>query len=221
MIVVVGSRHDPVAIGLAAGLPRGALCGADDLTRPGWCWPLASPEGARWVVDGCTVDDRDVRGVIVRRNRVHPEELLATHADDREYLAAEATAFLGFVLSRTAARVVNRPVDGLLGDDALRPEQWMAAALRLGLAVAPLQMRSGGRLPAPGAAEPLEVAVGRAFGSGPPARHAAAVALAAELGLDFACLVFDGRGRLLALSTQGDPSLRARSALAAAFGAGP
>lgn len=220
MIVVVGSWHDPVARALAASLPRGALCGADDLTRPGWCWSLNSPEPARWVVGGRVVDDGDVRGVWVRRNRVHAEELLGTHADDRDYLAAEATAFLGFVLTRTAARVANRPADGALGDDALQPEQWMAAAARLGLAVAPLHLRSDGKATALGDTQVVEVAAGRSFGNAPAAQQSQAAQLAAALGLDYVSFILDDRGRLLALSTQTEPGLRARAALAASFGAG-
>ena len=135
-----------------------------------------------------------------------------------DYLAAEATAFLGFVLGRTTARVANRPADGVLGDDALRPEQWMAAAVTLGLPLAPLHLRSEGRTPVPADTQAVEIAAGQAFGTGP--RHAAA-ALATTLGLDYVSLVFDGEGRLLALSTQTEPGLRARAALAAHLGARP
>ena len=62
MIVVIGSRHDPVATSMVEALPAAALCSAEDLTRPGWVWPLASPEAARWVVDGSVVELRRADG---------------------------------------------------------------------------------------------------------------------------------------------------------------
>ena len=61
------------------------------------------------------------RGVFVRRSAVYPEEFPSTHPDDRGYLAAEAHAFLVFVLADDARAAVANPVaDGALGDDALR-----------------------------------------------------------------------------------------------------
>ena len=130
VIVVAGSRHDPVATDLAEQWPDAALCSAEDLTASGWIWPSRPGDGpATWVVDGAVVPDSQVTGVFVRRATVYAEELTATHPDDRAYLAAEAHAFLVYVLHRTAATVVN-PVDdgGAFGESALRPEHWMAVA---------------------------------------------------------------------------------------------
>src|SRR4029450_746262 len=104
----VRGRGSHAARGAGAGcLAPARPCGAAHPPPPGWRWPVASPEPARWVVDGRVVDDHEVTGVFVRRTHVYPEELVSTHPDDRAYLAAESTAFLIFVLSRTAARVVN------------------------------------------------------------------------------------------------------------------
>jgi hypothetical protein len=213
VIVVVGSRHDSVSRSLATMLPGGALCGADDLTRPGWCWPLESPETARWVVEGKIVDDGEVSDVLVRRTYVYPEELFETHPDDREYLAAEATAFLVFVLSRTCGRVVNPVADGAVGDGAVRPERWTAAAVRFGMKVAPIRMRSTGRVRLPPRTSTVEVAAGQPFGGGSPQLRRMAVALADALGMGYVSMVFDGRGRLLTISTMTAPSAEAAMAL--------
>jgi hypothetical protein len=113
VVVVVGSRHDPVATELA-GSWKAQLCGADDLVAPGWSWPAAG--GPRtWLIEGVQVDDRDVSGVFVRRGTVYADELTAIHPDDRAYVAAEAHAFLSLVLASTSARVCNPVVDGAFG----------------------------------------------------------------------------------------------------------
>ena len=213
MIVVVGSRHDSVARSMVRALPRAALCAAEDLTCPGWVWSLASPEHSRWVVDRTVIDDREVTGVFVRRSCVYPEELVSTHPDDREFLAAESTAFLVFVLSRTAARVVNPVIDGLLGDDAIRPEQWIPKAAELGLTLAPLRFKRGGTL-CPLARTTTAVVVGvDVFGDAPPQLRAAATELAAALGVVYAAFVFDGERRLVAVSASRPPSAPALAAL--------
>ena len=218
MIVVVGSRHDNVAQSLVDALPGAALCSAEDLTRPGWAWPVASPEGRRWVVDGRVVEDREVTGVLVRRSGVYPEELLGTHPDDREYLAAEATAFLVFVLSRTGARVANPVADGALGDEAIRPERWMPLAAGLGIEPVSLRVKRGQAPLIPAAATVVEVVARDAIGGASPRLRKASVALADELGLLYASFVFDGKGRLLAVSAARPPGAKALDALASLLG---
>ena len=117
-----------MAVALVESWPAAALCSAEDLTRPGWVWRSPPSGGARWVVDGRLIADDDVTGVFVRRSTVYPEELLSTHADDRAYLAAEAHAFLVFVLATTRALVANPVGDGSLGEESVRAERWIAAA---------------------------------------------------------------------------------------------
>ena len=158
------------------------LAGAARATRP------------QWVVDGAVVPDSQVTGVFVRRATVYAEELTATHPDDRAYLAAEAHAFLVYVLHRTAATVVN-PVDdgGAFGESALRPEHWMAVAASLGVKVAPLPLRSS-RRPRPAEAATLVEVVGTEHvGAAGASQGAAAVAMCERLGLRWAVTAFDQR----------------------------
>jgi hypothetical protein len=221
VIVVVGSRHDSTARAIVEALPAAALCAAEDLTRPGWVWSLDFARGkspapgdtARWVVDGRIVDDREVTGVYVHRTYVYPEELVTTHQDDREYLAAESTAFLIFVLSRTAARVVNPVADGALGDDAIRPERWMPIAATLGLDPVPLRLRRGRAIDTPVNTVTVEVVGSDAFGDAPPRLRAASITLAAKLGVVHASFVFDTRRRLVAVSGARPPGKAALAAL--------
>lgn len=219
MIVVLGGRHDPAATALVAAWPGAALCSAEDLCAPGWVWPMADGDGARrWVVQGRRVPDTAVSGVFVARSAVHPAELRGTHPQDRAYLAAELTAFVTHLLASTAARVTTPVVEGAFGDATLRPERWMLAAARAGLAPATLRLRS----PAPAAVPAWKAwsvdVVGRdCFGPGaermPARRRDGAAQLLAALGLTWARLVFDGSARLRLIGTQAAPDPQARAAL--------
>ena len=214
MIVVVGSRHDPVARGLVAGWRGAALSSAEDLVRPGWVWPATASPARTWVAEGSPVPDANVTGVFVRRSAVYPEELTTTHPDDRRYLAAEATAFLGFVLATTSARVLNPVVGGAFGEEALRPEIWMAAAAEAEIAVRPVRIRSEGRAsPRPSPAWVVEVVESHVFGEGPPAVRARVGKLAERLKLGWGTFAFDGRDRLFAVTVSVKPSVAASDAL--------
>ncbi|HEX8620830.1 MAG TPA: hypothetical protein VF718_02595 [Allosphingosinicella sp.] len=214
MIVVVGSRHDPVAAALVREWPDSALCRAEDITAPGWlCRNDHGP--LRWVVEGQAVQDDEVTGIFVRRCAFYPEEFLSTHREDRVFLAAEAQAFLGFVLSRTRATVANPPRDGALGGEGLGFEHWMPAAVREGLPIRPFRLAGGRRRLARPERPPLAVEVvgDEAFGDAPAGLKDAATRLARALGLVWAAFLFDGRRRLMALTVAAEPGPQARRAL--------
>jgi hypothetical protein len=213
MIVIVGSRHDAVAAALVRAWPGAALCSAEDLTRPGWLWRTSSTISSRWVVDGKVVADEEISGVFIRRSTVYSEEFLSTHPDDRSYLAAESHAFLIFVLSKTRAVVANPVAEGAIGDEALRPERWMRSVADAGLSVAPLRLTSRG--PRPRRLHPtvVEVVGDRAFGGAPERAKATAIRIAHRLGLLWATVAFDGRGRLLTITSARPPGAEATDAL--------
>lgn len=220
MIVVVGSRHDPVATDLVGRWAGAALCSAEDLISPGWVWPsIPGPRQCTWVVGGAAVADAEVSGVFVRRASVYADELTGTHPDDRAYLAAEAHAFLVHVLHRTGATVVN-PVDGggAFGEAALRPEQWMSLAASLGLPVTPLRVRSDRRPRPPDATQMIEVVGGAVVGASPTYVAEAAVAVCNAVGLRWAVVAFDRSERLVAVTTIRRPSDHAADHLAAMLG---
>ncbi|HST37084.1 MAG TPA: hypothetical protein VLK25_10710 [Allosphingosinicella sp.] len=214
MIIVIGSRHDPVAVAMADSWPGAGLCGAEDFTRPGWVWRLDDRTALRWVVGGHAVPDVAISGVLVRRRTFYPEEFPATHPDDRAYLAAEAHAFLVAMLSVTGARVANPARDGMFGDEAIRLDRWLAAARDEGLVVRPVRVSSDDqprrRTPAP---LKVEVVGGDAFGAAPPALKAGAVRLARAMDLLWATALFDGRRRLLTITGAAAPDEEARAAL--------
>lgn len=213
MIVVVGSRHDSVAAALVDAWPHAALCSAEDLTQPGWAWRPDSALSPRWVVNSEVVADENITGVFVRRSTVYPEEFLSTHPDDRSYLAAEAHAFLVFVLAATRAVVANPVANGALGDEAIRPERWISAAGEAGLSVVPLRLTSSRLRPRRLHPIVVEVVGDDAFGDAPARSKVAAVRLAHQLELLWATVVFDGRHRLLTITSDRAPGGEAVAAL--------
>ncbi|MBT2305547.1 hypothetical protein J7E70_34720 [Variovorax paradoxus] len=219
MIVILGSNHDPVAAALVTAWDGAALCSAEDLTRPGWVWRRASPASARWVVGGRIVRDEEVSGVFVRRSTVYPEELLSTHPADRRYLAAEAHAFLVFVLATTRARVANPVADGALGDEVMRPERWMPAAAEAGLPLAPLRLASDRALSHRWHPVVVEAVGDDAFGEAPARTKDAVRRMMRRLELLWATFVFDGRQRLVTITTGRTPGEQAAHALGHLLGA--
>lgn len=216
MIVVIGSRHDPVAAELVRRWPGGALCDARDLMAPGWRWSADAGLGGRdrqWVVGGGGVLDTEVTGVFLRRSAVYPDELTGTHPDDRAYLAAEAHAFLIYVLATTNALAVNPVSEGTLGVDALRPERWMRAAAELDVPVAPLRLTSTTPVPNPLTLPEslIEVVGGEALPTG--RLGDAAVAVTGALGLRWSVASFDRDDRLCALTATPPPSPQAADRL--------
>ena len=221
MIVVVGSRYDGVAATLVEAWPSAALCSAEDLTQPGWAWTPDPRAGQTWVVGGVAVGDECVTGVFVRRSLVYPEELVSTHPADRAYLAAEAHAFLVFVLATTRATVVNPVADGTLGEETLRPDRWMRAAADAGLPVAPLRLTN--RTAARRRLRTIEVEVvgDRAFGAAPERTTRGVLALAGRLHINWATFVFDGRHRLITVTGARPPGAEAVAALGRLLGLPP
>ena len=190
---VLGGGSHAAGLGLAAQARR--LCG-------------------RWVVDGEVVGDDEISGVFVRRSAVYPEEFLSTHPDDRSYLAAEAHAFLVFVLAETRATVANPVADGALGDEAIRPERWISAAGDAGLSVAPLRLTESPPRRTPASTRlSSRWSATRPSGMGRHGRRLAALRIAHELDLLWATVVFDGRHRLLTVTSARPPGDDAVDAL--------
>ena len=205
MIIVLGSRFDPAARQMLDQIPGSSLCSAEDLTRPGWSWRFGGEHPGTWVVDGAVVDDEAVTGVLVRRSGIFAEELSGTHPDDRDYLAAEASAFLAFVLARTHAVVVNPVREGAMGEEAIRLEHWLPIAMDVGLLPAPLELSSASGRVSTASDQVVEVVGEELFGDVTPAVKPFLVALAARLGLQFATFVLDPEDRVRTLSSMSVP----------------
>ena len=87
-----------------------------------------------------------LHGMLCLLPAVHPGELPHIEAGDREYVAAEMTAFLIAWLTSLPCPVLGRPTPLSLTGPHLRQEQWLHEAVRAGLPVRPLVRR----LPVPG-----------------------------------------------------------------------
>lgn len=141
MLVVVGSRHDPGAHEIVKqwGNSGAALLSCEDLSSPGWRYCPTDRRASRAVISERVVPDKDIRGVLVRRPQVVQQELACIAAADREFVAAEMTAFLLAWLSHLACPVLNRPRGTSLCGPDWRPEQWTHAAAMIGIPVEPVQ----------------------------------------------------------------------------------
>jgi hypothetical protein len=102
------------------------------------------------VLAGRLLPAAEITGVLTRFPAVQAEMLAHIATDDRDYVAAEMTAFLIAFVSALPCRMLNRPSAGSLCGPAWRPEQWIRAATRAGIPVRP--RRRNVRLNAP--AEP-------------------------------------------------------------------
>jgi hypothetical protein len=140
MYVVVASQVDDAARELAPLLaeePVPVLTPAD-LSRPGWRVPSGNGQDATFVAGGERYATRRLRGVLNLLPGVFPPELVQITPENREYAAAEMTAFLRYWLQTLPCPVLNPPTAGCLAGPNWRREMWFRAAADAGLAVRPL-----------------------------------------------------------------------------------
>jgi hypothetical protein len=108
VLVVVGSRHDPDACEIVQQWERwgAALLSCEDLSASGWRYSPSDRAASRAVVSGQVIPDTAIRGVLVRRPWVLQQELTSIAPADREFVAAEMSAFLADAVPCR----VNRPL---------------------------------------------------------------------------------------------------------------
>lgn len=148
MLLILASRFDDNAARLAQRWQdqdaRVLTCQA--LSRRGWRFDPARPRCGALVLDEEPVAVDRLRGMLCLLPAVYPSELPHIEPGDREYVAAEMTAFLVAWLTSLPCPVLGRPTPLSLTGPLLRQEQWLREAARAGLPVQP-RLR---RLPAPG-----------------------------------------------------------------------
>jgi hypothetical protein len=106
-----------------------------DLRCPGWV--VRNGGGpATAVLAGEPVPDRAIEGVLVRIGSIEASELAAIVPEDREYCAAEMTAFLKWWLMGLPAPVINQPTAASLSGPGWRPATWHLVAQQVGLVCA-------------------------------------------------------------------------------------
>jgi hypothetical protein len=146
VLLVVASRYDETAAGLVAhwSAHDAALVTPADLSSAGWGLSLGDCDRPSASVGGRVVGVDEIRGVLTRLPGVWDAELVDIDPGDRAYVAAEMTAFLLAWLTDLECPVVNPPTPGCLSGPYWRPEQWLAAAAEVGMAILPLTRTSDG-----------------------------------------------------------------------------
>ncbi|GAA3788785.1 hypothetical protein ACFS5L_15950 [Streptomyces phyllanthi] len=139
MILVLASRRDAGAHRLVNtwGPEQARLLTPDDLSSPGWRVFTEDPAASRAVVHGEVVEVGELTGVVTRLPAVTSGEVRRIQPDDRDYAAAEMSAFLNYWLSVLSCPVLNPPAAAGLCGPGWRSEQWAMTARRLGMPVRP------------------------------------------------------------------------------------
>jgi hypothetical protein len=195
-VLVLAARDDDPARLLAGRLGEAAVAvGPQDLSRPGWTYARnpsrrtgVSCRG-RFPADGLTA-------VISRISAIQPVHLTHVRPGDRDYVAAEMTAFLRAWLTGLSCPVVNPPTATCLSGPALTAHQWVGLCARLSIPAQPAQLTVPAvpdDRPAPAACR-VTVCRGTTTAAGPcPAvllEHGRR--LAAHLGAEWLAVTFDG-----------------------------
>lgn len=191
MLIVLADERDAAARRLVEHWRgHGArLLLARDLGSPGWCH--GAPDGVepRAVIGGAIVPCRAITAVVTRIACVRPGDLPHIAEADREYVAAEYTAFLTAWLDGLRCPVVNRPSAASLLGPVLSQERWLLRAARAGLALSTARYR----VPDPERpfADAAATVVGeRWFGRIAPELGRQAVRLARQAGVELMTALF-------------------------------
>jgi hypothetical protein len=199
VLVVFANRHDAGARSLVSrwASQDAALLTCEDLSVPGWRHSLDPSSPGRAVISGCPIATEEIRGVLIRWPGVMSRELGPIAPEDREYVAAEMTAFLRSWLTRLRCPVLNRPTAISLLGPAWRPEQWVHTAAGLGIPVRPIRRHARFSADMPPVQAPPEHAtvtvIGeRCFGATDPLLACHAQRLAAAAGASLADFHFSG-----------------------------
>jgi hypothetical protein len=132
-VLIIAEKMDARARKLAAGLGRTAVVVAPcDLSRPGWTF---HPDPRKRT--GCNGSETflasELSAVIIRLVAVFPGQILHVARKDREYVAAEMTAFLRAWLCELSCPLINPPIESSLSGPAWENERWAMLAHRVGV----------------------------------------------------------------------------------------
>lgn len=140
--VVLASAADVGARHLVARWGDARLLTPEDLAAPGWRYHSHGDDGTISIA-GTIVSDAEITGVVTRLPCVFPGELLGIVPEEREYVAAEMTAFLAAWLAELPCPVLNRPAATNLWGPVLHPQGWLHLASQLGIPVSTITTRAG------------------------------------------------------------------------------
>ena len=146
MLVVLASRYDAAALRCVTRWSKwGArLLTCDDLSSQGWCYPVGAAADGTAVIAGKKILGADILAVVTCLAGVPEHEMVNIVPCERAYAAAESHAFLLAWLTELPCPVINRPRAPCLSAPGWRHEQWVNAAARIGIPVAPVLRSVGG-----------------------------------------------------------------------------
>ncbi|MEJ8822325.1 hypothetical protein WKW80_09770 [Variovorax humicola] len=166
-----------------------------DLSSPGWSYRVGDASNSVAMVAGERIAAEQLGGVMTRLAGISPAHLPHVVEADREYVAAEMSAFLLAWLSALPCPVWNRPAAPSLSGPAWRWEQWRQLATQAGLNVAPshrvVQREAQAAAPAP-ATSRCSVVGSKVIGTASARRRHGARRLAEAAGVELLELLFDG-----------------------------
>jgi len=135
-LLLLARAEDPAVGVLTRRAPdRVAHASVADLCAPGWRYVVGSPEQATARACGRTIEASRIAAVLCRIGRVSADELETVHSDDREYAAAEATAFLRAWLMQFRGVRCNEPTWMSLAGPRWHALQWSRIVTALGIPV--------------------------------------------------------------------------------------
>ena len=144
VVLVIADRADADAGTLVSRLgPRAILVAPRDLSMPGWCW-MPDPAARTGRSADTQFRGAQLDAVVTRLATVAPHQLGHVVPDDRDYVAAEMTAFLRAWLAGLACPLFNPPHNLCLNGPAWNPEHWAMLATSLGIPTAPLHRHANG-----------------------------------------------------------------------------
>jgi hypothetical protein len=139
-VLVLAAEDDDPARMLAVRLGESALAaGPQDLSRPGWTY-ARNPSLRTGVARHGRFRADDLTAVISLISAIQPLSLSHIGPSDREYVAAEMTAFLRAWLTGLPCPVINPPTATCLSGPALTAHQWVAMCTRLSIPTYPAQL---------------------------------------------------------------------------------
>ncbi|KKD35898.1 hypothetical protein [Limnoraphis robusta] len=137
MLIVLASCYDEAARFWVENWTDGdvTLLTPDDLSKTGWRHYLGSLQDSTAVINDQVISVEQITGVLTRLPCVFEQELLSIVENDRPYVAAEMTAFLGSWLAHLSCPILNRPTPTCLMGTNWRHQQWIYAASQVGMSV--------------------------------------------------------------------------------------
>jgi hypothetical protein len=135
-LLLLARAEDPAVGLLTQRAPdRVAHTSVADLCAPGWRYVVGSPERASARACGRAIEAGRIAAVLCRIGRVSAADMQSVHADDREFAAAETTAFLRAWLTQFRGVRCNEPTWMSLAGPRWHPLQWSHLVTALGIAV--------------------------------------------------------------------------------------